>query len=152
MKVGLVGLGRMGGPMAQRLNNMDCEVIGWDINSAAIEKAVANGLTSVSSPSEVANTANHIISIITEDDGVRSIFQNENGFLSTNLEGKLFIEMSTCRPMTSRDLAPEIESAGARIIDCPVLGTIPQVLNGKLHGLAGGNSTDLESAMPILKN
>jgi 3-hydroxyisobutyrate dehydrogenase-like beta-hydroxyacid dehydrogenase len=151
MKIGLVGLGRMGGAMVQRLKKMDCDVIGWDINTAAIEKAVANGLTPVSGPAEVANTANHIISIITEDTGVRSIFQDENGFLSTDLGGKLFIEMSTCRPMTSRELAPKIESAGARIIDCPVLGTIPQVLEGKLHGLAGGSSTDLEHAMPVLK-
>jgi 3-hydroxyisobutyrate dehydrogenase-like beta-hydroxyacid dehydrogenase len=151
MKIGLVGLGRMGGAMVQRLGKMDCDIIGWDVNSAAIEKAVANGLTPVGSPSEVADMANHIISIITDDAGVRSIFQDKNGFLSTDLSGKLFIEMSTCRPMTSRELAPKIESAGARIIDCPVLGSIPQVFEGELHGLAGGSSTNLGYAMPVLK-
>lgn len=151
MKVGLVGLGRMGGAIVTRLRDLNCEVFGWDIKYDAIEKAADKGLISVSSPSEVANMAECIISIVTNDDDVRSIFQEDNGFLSTSLSEKIFIEMSTCQPATCRQIAPLIEAAGASIIDCPVLGSIPQVLKGELHGLVGGHPTDIQEATPVLE-
>jgi len=65
--------------------------------------------------------------------------------------GKLFIEMSTLQPMTGRELAPFVESMGGRLIESPVLGTIPQVREGKLFALVGGRSEDLDRARPVLE-
>ena len=87
-----------------------------------------------------------IISIITEDHGVRHIFNDADGFLSGDVKGKLFIEMSTLQPMTGRELAPVVEARGARLIKSPVLGTIPQVRDGKLFALVGGRAEDLDRA------
>ena len=151
MNIGLVGLGRMGGAMVQRFKDMKWDVIGWDIDATAIQKAVKTGLEPASSPSEVADNVTQIITIVTGDDDVRSVFLDKGGFFKTNLKGKLFIEMSTCRPATSRELAPKLESLGGRIVDCPVLGSIPQVLEGKLHGLVGGEPSDVEMGMTTLK-
>jgi 3-hydroxyisobutyrate dehydrogenase-like beta-hydroxyacid dehydrogenase len=67
------------------------------------------------------------------------------------MRGKLFIEMSTLQPMTGRELAPVVEAAGARLIDSPVLGTIPSVRDGKLFALVGGKPEDLDAARPVLE-
>ncbi len=67
------------------------------------------------------------------------------------MKGKLFIEMSTLQPMTGRELAPLVEASGARLVEAPVLGTIPQVRDGKLFALVGGRADDLKRARPVLE-
>ncbi len=95
--------------------------------------------------------ADIVISSITEDHGARKIFTGAAGFLDGEVAGKLFIEMSTLQPMTGRELAPVVEARGARLIDAPVLGTIPQVRAGTLLAMVGGKSDDLERARPVLE-
>ena len=79
------------------------------------------------------------------------IFNGVDGFLAGDVKGKLFIEMSTLQPMTARELAPLVEARGARLINSPVLGTIPQVKDGKLFALVGGRAEDLDGARPVLE-
>jgi len=67
------------------------------------------------------------------------------------VRGKLFIEMSTLQPMTGRELAPLVDAAGAKLIDSPVLGTIPSVKDGKLFAMVGGKAEDLDAARPVLE-
>jgi 3-hydroxyisobutyrate dehydrogenase len=151
MKVGLVGLGRMGRAMHARLTETGCEVTAWDRDAGAMKAAAAGGVHLAASPRAVAAAGNAVISIITEDHGVRRIYRGEDGFLSGDVAGKLFIEMSTLQPMTGRELAPIVEAAGARLIDSPVLGSIPTVREGKLFALVGGRADDLERARPLLE-
>jgi 3-hydroxyisobutyrate dehydrogenase-like beta-hydroxyacid dehydrogenase len=91
-----------------------------------------------------------VLSIITEDHGVRRLFLGPDGLLEGDVSGKLFIEMSTLQPMTVQGLAPEVEAKGARLIDAPVLGSIPTVREGKLLTLAGGRKEDVERAGLVL--
>ncbi len=79
------------------------------------------------------------------------LFNGADGFLGGDVAGKLFIEMSTLQPMTARELAPLVEAKGARLIDSPVLGTIPQVRDGKLFALVGGQAEDFERARRVLE-
>ena len=75
----------------------------------------------------VAADAAIVISSITEDHGVRQIFENSPaGFLEGDVNGKLFIEMSTLQPMTGRELAPLVEAQGGQFLEAPVLGEIPR--------------------------
>lgn len=151
MKIGLVGLGRMGAAMSQRLRDQGFDVAAWDQNDAAMQSAAANGLRIVEHPRAVAAGSDIVISIITEDHGVRHIFTGSQGFLGGSVTGKLFIEMSTLQPMTGRELAPLVAAKDARLIESPVLGTIPQVRDGKLVSLVGGAAADLERARPVLE-
>jgi 3-hydroxyisobutyrate dehydrogenase len=151
MNIGIVGLGRMGAAMSQRLRDQGLAVVGWDRNAAATVAAAATGLRIAANPRDVAVQSEIVISIITEDHGVRHIFNGPDGFLAGDVTGKLFIDMSTLQPMTGRELAPLIEAKGARLIEAPVLGTIPQVRDGKLFALVGGRSEDLERARPVLE-
>jgi 3-hydroxyisobutyrate dehydrogenase len=150
VKVGLVGLGRMGSAMAQRLGECGHEVIAWDKNAKALA-AQGNRVRAVDGPRAVAAAADIILSIITEDRGVRRVFTGSDGFLSGDVAGKLFIEMSTLQPMTHRELAPQVAARGARLIDSPVLGSIPTVREGKLIALVGGDAADVARAQGVLE-
>ena len=151
MKIGVVGLGRMGTAICQRLHQNGCDVIAWDRNSATMPPLAAAGVTIAASARAVAAETDIVISIITADSGVRRIFNGPDGFLSGDVGGKLFIEMSTLQPMTARELAPMVEAKGARLIESPVLGTIPQVRDGKLFALVGGKDEDVARARPVLE-
>ena len=149
MKVGLVGLGRMGSAIAQRLGERGCGVIAWDQNSKAMA-AQGNRVHAVGSPRAVAESADVVLSIITEDKGVRRVFTGADGFLAANVAGKLFVEMSTLQPATHRELAPQVAARGARLINSPVLGSIPTVREGKLVALVGGEADDVARARSVL--
>jgi len=148
--VGIVGLGRMGSAMAQRLAQHGFEVVGWDQNPAAVRALAAAGGTAAPDARAVATAAPFVITTITEDAGVRGLFASDAGMLQGDIAGTLFIEMSTLQPATVRELAPAIESHDARIVDSPVLGTIPSVRDGKLVALLGGSVEDVERARPVL--
>lgn len=149
MKVGLVGLGRMGSAIAQRLTERGCEVVAWDKNAKALA-AQGNRVTAAANPRAVAAAVDVVLSIITEDRGVRRIFTGTDGFLTGNVAGKLFIEMSTLQPMTHRELAPLVAAKGARLINSPVLGSIPTVREGQLFALVGGDAADIARAKSVL--
>ncbi len=151
MKVGIVGLGRMGAAISRRLRQQGFDIIGWDHNANTSRKLAADGLRIAASAGGVAADAVVVISSITEDHGVRQIFNGPAGFLEGDVNGKLFIEMSTLQPMTGRELAPLVEAKGARLIDAPVLGTIPQARDGKLLAMVGARPEDLERARPVLE-
>lgn len=151
MKIGIVGLGRMGAAMAQRLGEQGFEAVGWDHSAAANAAAAARGLRIAAAPQDVAAGADVVISSITEDNGVRGIFCGPQGFLQGDVTGKLFVEMSTLQPMTGRALAPQVVARGARLIEAPVLGTVPQVRAGTLFAIAGGAAEDIERARPVLE-
>ena len=151
MKIGIVGLGRMGSAISQRLRQQGFNVVGWDHNAEANRALAAGGLGIAANPREIAAQAEIVISIITEDHGIRRIFNGPDGFLSGDVKGKLFIEMSTLQPMTGRELAPLVDGKGARLIELPVLGTIPQVRDGKLFAMVGGRAEDLDRARPVLE-
>jgi 3-hydroxyisobutyrate dehydrogenase len=151
MTIGVVGLGRMGAAICQRLREQGFDVVGWDQNAATSKVHAKTGLRIAASPREVGAASDIVLSIITEDHGVRRIFTGPQGFLDGDVAGKLFIEMSTLQPMTGRELAPVVAAKGAELIDSPVLGTIPHVKDGKLFALVGGRPESLARARPVLE-
>jgi len=151
VKIGLVGLGRMGRAIYARLSENGCEVTAWDRDAAAMKAAAERQFRLADNPRAVAAAGDVMISTITEDNGVRKVFSGKDGFLSGDVKGKLFIEMSTLQPVTGRELAPLVEAAGARLIEAPVFGTIPHVHQGKLYAMVGGTPANLELARPVLQ-
>ena len=151
MRVGLVGLGRMGNAMARRLSTFDIRPTCWDQSQQASIHAAAQGFNVVADPCAVALASDLILISITEDAGVRGLFTQTGGFGAADLRGKLFIEMSTLRPQTVRDLALQLEPLGAAIMDCPVLGTVPAAQDGTLVGLVGASDADFQRARPLLE-
>jgi 3-hydroxyisobutyrate dehydrogenase len=148
--IGLIGLGKMGAAIAQRLNERGERVIVWDHDAARVRAASEHGAAAAAGPRAVAEGAEIVLSIITEDSGARALWEGKNGFLQADLTGKLFIEMSTLQPMTVRGLASHAAGRGAAFIDSPLLGSIPTVRQGKLVALVGGAAADVARARTAL--
>ena len=151
MKIGIVGLGRMGSAMAGRLRGFELAPVAWDKSEVARANAKEAGLSVAGSARAVAEASDIVITTITEDEGVREVFTGPSGFLAGDVKGKLFIEMSTLRPETVRGLSGVLAVRGGGIVDSPVLGSIPTVHEGKLLSLAGGETRDLDRARPVLE-
>jgi 3-hydroxyisobutyrate dehydrogenase len=146
--IGLIGLGKMGAAMAQRLKEQGQSVIAWDQDPARVSPAAERG----SGPRAVAENSDTVLSIITEDTGALALWEGKNGFLEADIKGKLFIEMSTLQPMTVRALAGLASERGAAFIDSPLLGSIPTVRQGKLVALVGGADSDVARARATLSH
>jgi 3-hydroxyisobutyrate dehydrogenase len=150
MKVGLIGLGRMGGAMWRRLREQGFDVVGWDHDAQTTQAHAVRGLSVAANACAVAERSDVVISIITEDHGVRKLFTGPDGFLTGDIAGRLFIEMSTLQPATGRAMAEAVAQRGAAFIDSPVLGTVPSVRDGKLLAMVGGAVADVARGRIVL--
>jgi 3-hydroxyisobutyrate dehydrogenase len=135
----------MGSAIAQRLASLGHEMMVWNRSS---DKAGATGLPVAPSARELAQRSEIVISILTDARAVEQVYDE---MLKADVKGKLFIEMSTVRPDTSRSLSKRVVSRGAARVECPVGGTIGPAREGKLFGFAGGEAADVARARPVLE-
>lgn len=148
MKVGILGTGKMGGAIARRLAATGHEVVLWNRTRS---KAEALGIGRVmSTPAEVVREAVVVISILTDADAVRATYLGEGGAASAARD-QVFVEMSTAGPEVVNEVAPVVESAGARFIESPVLGSIPAMETGKGLLFTSGDQDAIERARPVLE-
>jgi 3-hydroxyisobutyrate dehydrogenase-like beta-hydroxyacid dehydrogenase len=152
MKIGLIGLGRMGQALSTRFGAQGIDTIGWDRDPEAASRVKSNRFSSAGSPAEIVAAVDAVITCISEDNGVRQVYFGPNGLLSGDVTGKLLMEMSTLQPDTEKELAAAVAAKGATFVETPVLGSIPTVLDGKLRVLAGGSEADVARARDILKH
>jgi 3-hydroxyisobutyrate dehydrogenase-like beta-hydroxyacid dehydrogenase len=148
--LGLIGLGKMGMAMALRLLGQGIPVVGWDADPARVTILAAQGGAVAGSAGEVASAAERVISIISDDVGVRELYAGAAGLLSVPVRGKLFVEMSTVSPRTGRWLADVAGVAGAEAVEAPVMGSVPKVRDGSLLALAGGTTEAVARARGVL--
>jgi len=149
VKIGVVGIGKMGGAIATRLLGLGHEVVVWN-RSAEKAKAVS-GAKVAATPRELASDVETIISILTNAAAIDVAYEGADGLLKGDIKGKLFIEMSTVRPQTEKQLAAKARALGAAFIDCPVGGTVGPAREGKLLGFVGGDADDVARARPLLE-
>ena len=150
MKLGVVGIGRMGAAIAGRLLGLGHEVTVWNRSADKARALAAAGAKVASTPAELAAQAEFIISILSNAEAVEQAYAGAGGLLSGNVAGKLFIEMSTVRPETEKALAQKVKAKGAALIECPVGGTVGPAKDGKLFGFVGGDAADAARAKPLL--
>ncbi|MDQ4061029.1 MAG: NAD(P)-dependent oxidoreductase, partial [Pseudomonadota bacterium] len=148
--VGVAGLGRMGAAIAERLKEVGHELTVWNRSPEKTKSLAEAGAGVASSPAELAECVDAVITILTDADAIRAVYQGPSGLLSADVRGKLFIEMSTVQPATEIELAEAVRAKGAAFVECPVGGTTGPARTGKLIGLAGGEADDVARARPIL--
>lgn len=150
MKIGIIGTGRMGAAIGQRLLDCGHSLFVWNRTTEKTAVLRERGAKLMTSPAELARQSELIISILTDAHAIESAYGGTAGVLSVPLDGKLFIEMSTVRPDTQIALNTKISACGGAIIDCPVGGTVGPARDGKLLGLVGGKDADVARARPVL--
>lgn len=150
MQIGLVGTGRMGSAIVQRLISQGHTLTVWNRTRAKAAALEAAGAKVAATPAELAAKSEAIVTIMTNAAAIDAVYAGTDGMLSGDVKGKLFIEMSTVRPETQKALAMKAKAKGAAIVECPVGGTIGPARDGKLLGFAGGEEADFARAKPLL--
>lgn len=148
-RVAVLGTGRMGGAIARRLVASGFDVTVWDRTS---EKAHALGVGRVAStPAEAIRSAEIAISSLTNAAAVREVYLGQDGAFAAS-GASLFVEMSTAGPESIDELSQEARARGLRLLEAPVLGSVPAVESGTLAVLVGGSRQELAQARPVLES
>ena len=150
MNIGLAGVGRMGVGIAARLQEVGHQVTVWNRSADKLKPLAALGIKAVNAPMDLTGGNEVIISILTDAAAIDAVYGGDGGLLSGNIEGKLFIDMSTVRPETPKALAEKLRAKGAAFVESPVGGSTGPARQGKLLGLVGAEPADFARAKPIL--
>lgn len=150
MRVGLVGLGRMGSALAPRLASGCEQLTVWNRTRAKCEDAAAAGAQVAPSLALLVNASDIVLSILFDDAAVIDTYLGTDGLLSQDCTGRVFVEMSTIKPQTIREIARVAEEKGASLVDAPVSGTVGPAREGKLLVLTGGSAPDVSRVTPVL--
>jgi 3-hydroxyisobutyrate dehydrogenase-like beta-hydroxyacid dehydrogenase len=147
MQVAILGTGKMGGAIARRLDAEGHELTLWNRTR---KRAEALGLGRVAAtPAEAVEGAEVVISILTDADAIRAAYLDKSGAVNA-ARNQVFVEMSTAGPDVVQELQPAIEKAGAKFVECPVLGSVSAMETGKGILFAAGDDAALERARPVL--
>ncbi len=150
MQIGIAGIGKMGAAIALRLMECGHQVSVWNRSVAKTRPVVEAGAALAATPAELASKAEAVISILTDAAAIDAVYNGPSGFLSGEVKGKLFIEMSTVPPAVPVKLAEKVRAKGAAMVECPVGGSTGPARQGKLLGLMGATPDDAARAKPIL--
>jgi 3-hydroxyisobutyrate dehydrogenase len=148
--VTVLGTGRMGGAIARRIAESGADLTVWDRTAAKARQL--NVGRAAATPAEAIRDAQFVISSLTNADAVRDVFLGPGGaFELPGGKEQLFIEMSTAGPESIEMLSGEARARGLRLLEAPVLGSVPAVQSGTLAVLVGGSRQELDAARPILE-
>ncbi len=150
MRVGFVGLGRMGAHMARNLLAAGHDLTVYDVRPEAVEALVELGATAASSVTGVADGAEFVFTSLPGPDEVTGIWQGEEGLLANMRSSALAIDLSTVGADTSRSVEAEARNRGVRYMDAPVSGGVGGAEAGTLSLMVGGIESDFEEAFPVL--
>jgi 3-hydroxyisobutyrate dehydrogenase len=124
-RLGFIGIGNMGSRIAKRLLDHGYQLIAYNRSRKSAEALVEYGATVADSIAELASAAEVILSSLTNDDAVKSVYTNPEGVFAHVRRGSAIIEMSTVLPATSRELYDLSREAGVKFLDSPVSGSTP---------------------------
>jgi 3-hydroxyisobutyrate dehydrogenase-like beta-hydroxyacid dehydrogenase len=150
-KIGFVGLGHMGGNMAARFLAAGYTVYGESRDRGDADQLVHEGLQWGSTPREVVEATDLLITSLPNDDVLESVASGRDGILAGITGPKVWIDMSTVSPRASRELAERVRAVGAAMLDAPVSGSVPQVQAGTLTIMVGGDEQAYTRVEPILR-
>lgn len=150
-KVGIIGLGNMGGRMARRLLEQGAEVGIYDLNQEAVEKLVELGAEKAESPADLARKFQYIITVLPNVYIVQESLQGDNGLIEGMRAESLLIEMTTSIPAVTKELSAVMKEKGFRMIDAPVSGGVKKAENGTLSIMVGGEEIDYAEVLPLLE-
>lgn len=147
-KIGFIGLGIMGKPMAKNLISAGCELLAYDINAEAVRSLTG---ATPSTPAQIAANCDVIFLILPNGDIVKDTIFGENGLVKSLSSGKIVVDMSSITPVESTFCANELAKIGVGFIDAPVSGGEPKAIDGTLAFMAGGKQEIFDQVVPYFE-
>jgi 3-hydroxyisobutyrate dehydrogenase len=150
-RIGFIGLGNMGLPMAQNLLKAGHQVEGVDVNPASVEKLRAAGGAGVETAKSAAARGDAVITMLPSGKEVREVYLGSSGIIENANPGTLLIDCSTIDVETARAVAAEAEKKGLLMLDAPVSGGVGGAQGATLTFMVGGGAAAFARARPILE-
>ena len=152
LKIGYIGLGLMGKHMARNLLKAGFSVTVFNRSKAKMDELVAEGAKPATSPADLAKDVDIVFTNLPDSPDVYNVVFGPNGVAETIPKGAIFIDNSTIKPSTARDIATRLwEQCGAYALDAPVSGGDIGAKNGTLSIMVGGDAGALERSLPALQ-
>jgi 2-hydroxy-3-oxopropionate reductase len=150
MRIGFIGLGIMGKPMAKNLLKAGHTLVVYDIVEAPVKELVQAGATAGSSPKDVAARNDLIITMLPNSPHVKKAVLGEGGVIEGAKKGSVLVDMSSIAPLASREVAAELAKKGIEMLDAPVSGGEPKAIDGTLAIMVGGKEAVFEKVKDVL--
>ena len=151
MKIGWVGLGTMGTPMARNLLNKGFSVCVYNRRSEKEKELIRLGAAPAPGLQHLSEFSEVVITMVTDDEAVKQVYNSSNGLLTNPAMNTLMIDMSTVSTQTSKKLAQDCRSKGVRFLEAKVSGSVKPAEEGQLIIMAGGATEDYQTALPIFE-
>ena len=150
-KIGFIGLGIMGRPMAKNLLKAGYSLLVYDIVGEAVEDVVTEGAQGASSSKEVAETTTRIITMLPDSADSEAVILGPQGVLEGARPGSHVIDMSSIAPLVSQKIAAECAKKGVEMLDAPVSGGESGAINGTLAIMVGGKQSVFDENYDLMK-
>jgi 3-hydroxyisobutyrate dehydrogenase len=150
-RIGFIGLGIMGRPMSQNLLKAGYPVTVFNRSRPSVDALVQAGAKAASSPKEVAENSDVVITIVTDTPDVQQVILGKDGVLQGARKGLVVIDMSTISPKVTREISAELNKAGAAMLDAPVSGGDKGAREATLTIMVGGPEDAFNECLPILQ-
>ena len=149
-KIGFVGLGIMGKPMAKNLLKAGYDLTVFDINQDAVNEVVAAGGVAAKTAKDVAAQSEAVITMLPNSPHVKTAVLGENGVLEGAKPGLILIDMSSIAPLAAQEVAAAVAKKGVEMLDAPVSGGEPKAIDGSLSIMVGGKQDIFDRCVELL--
>jgi 2-hydroxy-3-oxopropionate reductase len=149
-RIGFIGLGLMGRPMAKNLLKRGYAVVAHNRSQGAVDDLVSAGAERASSPADVARRATRIVTMLPDSPDVEQVLEGADGVFSALQRGTILIDTSSIAPAAARRLAARATTLGATMLDAPVSGGEIGAINASLSIMVGGDQAAFTTVKPIL--
>ena len=150
MKIGFIGLGIMGKPMAKNLLKAGYPLVVYDVNPAPVKELAAAGAETASSAKEVAQKTDVVITMLPNSPHVKAAVTGPNGVLEGAKPGMIIVDMSSIAPLAAKEVAAKAAEKGVEMLDAPVSGGEPKAIDGTLSIMVGGKKEIFEKCRDFL--
>jgi len=149
VRVGIIGTGLMGSPMALKLQASGYQVTAYNRTPEKVKPLAEQGVKIASSPLEVLESSDCTLLMLTNAEAIAEVILNPT--TQSGLEGHTIIQMGTIAPTETKTLDQQIRQAGGTYLEAPVLGSIPEVKKGTLLVMVGASEADFQTWLPLLQ-
>lgn len=150
-KIGFIGLGLMGKPMAKNLLKAGYPLVVYNRTKRKVKELVDSGAESGKSPEELARKSKVIITMVSDPTALKEVILGEKGVIHGAKKGSILIDMSTIAPPVTREVAQKLKKNGVDMLDAPVSGSVPGATAGTLCIMVGGKKDVYDKSLKILK-